>query len=113
MTLNKVYTKTYIFPSIHPYIAYPTQGRGEPEAYHKGTRRGAPWTRSQPTAGHDRTPIHTLQAMWKYQSGYNACLWTGGENPSTQRKPPKHGKLCTQGGGGNQTSNPRGAKQTC
>lgn len=47
-----------------------------------------PWTTGgQHFAGHNRTHIRTLQAIWKL--AYSAHLWTGEGSRSTQGKPKK------------------------
>ncbi|XP_047018227.1 uncharacterized protein LOC124629228 [Ictalurus punctatus] len=77
---------------------FTVQGHREPGAYPRGLGaqggghpgRGA--NPSQCTIPHTRTLILTLQTIWKCQSAYNACLWTGRGNRSTQRKTLKHGK---------------------
>ncbi|KAK2843201.1 hypothetical protein Q7C36_011416 [Tachysurus vachellii] len=88
----------------------------------RASRQDTPWTECQPIAGHTHTLIHshnhTLRTIFqRCQSTYHACLWTGGGNRSTRRKPPRHGENMqtphTQGGGGNQTPNPGGVRQTC
>ncbi|KAF4092156.1 hypothetical protein AMELA_G00017660 [Ameiurus melas] len=60
-----------------------------------GTRWDAPWTGCQSIAGHTITHTHPLKHhghFWTRQSACHACLWTGGGNRSTRRKPPQHGE---------------------
>ncbi|KAF4077940.1 hypothetical protein AMELA_G00193740 [Ameiurus melas] len=72
---------------------------GKPGAYPRKHRaRGGVPIHRRPRL---HTPIHTLQTFWTHQSAYHACLWTGGGNRSTQRKPPQHG-----GHVGNRTPDP-------
>ncbi|KAK2818200.1 hypothetical protein Q7C36_022133 [Tachysurus vachellii] len=91
---------------------------------HRASRQDTPWTECQPITGHTHTHTlihshnHTLRTIiQRCQSTYHACLWTGGGNRSTRRKPPRHGENMqtpqTQGGGGNRTHNPGGVRQTC
>ncbi|XP_053480188.1 protein C1orf43 homolog isoform X1 [Ictalurus furcatus] len=77
----------------------------------RGTRRRTPWTECQPIAGHNCTHPFTF-THYGLQSAYSTCLWTGGGNRSTRRKPQKHGgnmqTPLAQGGGMNRTPNPGG-----
>ncbi|KAF4091286.1 hypothetical protein AMELA_G00035280 [Ameiurus melas] len=42
----------------------------------------------QSISGHNRSHIHALKTF--RDANQPTCLWTGGGNQSTQRKPPKH-----------------------
>ncbi|GAA6081097.1 phosphatidylinositol-3-phosphatase SAC1-A, partial [Tachysurus ichikawai] len=92
-----------------------TSGHGEPVPIsgiigHQG--RIHPGRSANPSQGtHTLSFTHTIthygQFFQRCQSTYHACLWTGGGNRSTRRKPPRHGENMqtphTQGGGGNRT----------
>ncbi|KAK2868842.1 hypothetical protein Q7C36_000713 [Tachysurus vachellii] len=101
-----------------------TSGHGEPVPIsgiigHQG--RIHPGRSANPSQGthtliHSRN--HTLGTIFqRCQSTYHACLWTGGGNRSTRRKPPRHEENMqtphTQGGGGNRTPNAGDVRQTC
>ncbi|XP_053479205.1 solute carrier organic anion transporter family member 3A1 isoform X2 [Ictalurus furcatus] len=109
--LGSVCTKFYVDAV---FVDTRSQGTWSLSQGASGTRWDTPWTGCQSIAGHNHTHVHTtIHTLWTCQSAYPACLWTGGGNRSTWRKPTQHGEntqtLCTQGSGGNQMPNP-GAK---
>ncbi|XP_053487062.1 uncharacterized protein map1lc3cl isoform X2 [Ictalurus furcatus] len=73
-------------------------GNLEPIPGSIGHRQDTPWTGCQFITGfnhiHIHTPIHTLWTLWTCRSAYHACLWTGGGNRSTRRKPRSMGRTC-------------------
>lgn len=65
----------------------------------------------QPT----HTPDHTLQAIWKNQTAYNACLsqlwWEAGEEETHKNPLGEYAKTpCIRTGGTIRTLNPRGGR---
>ncbi|KAK2831058.1 hypothetical protein Q7C36_016144 [Tachysurus vachellii] len=101
------------------YLQDQSQKKRRQEEAIKRIHPGQSANPSQGTHTHTHTHTHTLihshnhtlrTIFQRCQSTYHACLWTGGGNRSTRRKPPRHGENMqtphTQGGGGNRTPNP-------
>ncbi|KAK2839050.1 hypothetical protein Q7C36_013864 [Tachysurus vachellii] len=118
-----MYTFIHSFIHLLPLIRT-TSGHGEPVPIsgvigHQGRiHPGRSANPSQGTHTHTHTLIHshnhTLRTIFqRCQSTYHVCLWTGGGNRSTRRKPQRHGENMqtphTQVPGGNH----RGTGRTC